>query len=217
VRGFPFARRRNSVEGFYYGPIPCCNCLVPCLTMESILRCLQVLVSFFRAWDRLVDLFSSAKNVEWRFREVVVPTEFDAISPTTALLWLCRNVAPEIVWAGVVGGVILGLVLVCVVGAISVYLGFSCCGRTGRVRGAESATRIVIAPLVEKPNQTTLTPVWRPRLLFPSVNQNALTDQECREYALAMRGALRAAHLSIQALLSEEPSSQDVSGVVELD
>ena len=149
----------------------------------------------------------------------MVPTEFDALSPTTALLWLYRNVAPEVVWAGVVGGAILCLVLVCMVGAISLYFGCSCCGITRGINIAATASRAVqIEPSVEEPpDQGAVTPVLLPRLLLPGTNLNALNDRERQEYAIAMRRALHEAHLSIRALMPQEPSSQDVSGVEEID
>ena len=69
----------------------------------------------------------------------MVPTEFDALSPTTALLWLYRNVAPEVVWAGLVGGAILCLVLVYMVGAITLYFGCSRCRITRGMNIAATA------------------------------------------------------------------------------
>ena len=95
----------------------------------------------------------------------------------------------------------------------------ACCavGRTRSQGAPESPSRVVTASHVEEPDPATLTPTWRPQLLLPGANRNALTDQERREYAMVMRRALQEVHLSIQVLMSQEPSSQDVSGVEEID
>ena len=63
-----------------------------------ILASLQGLVRLFSYWDSIVEWVLGPVGSDWRFGVVVPPTDFDAMSHTTALLWLYRNVSSELVW-----------------------------------------------------------------------------------------------------------------------
>ena len=184
--------------------------------MEILLWLMQWLVTLLRCWDNVITLILGVENRELHFGDITAPTEFDAVSPTAALLWLFRNLASEVVLAGFGGGVFLGLVAICACGITAVHLGFSCCGRARR----EVRTEAILEPgnpTIEEPDQAETPSFWSRRMLPPPNPRNALTDQERHAFAASVRRALQEAHLSLQALSSQEPASQEVSGVVEIE
>ena len=54
----------------------------------------------FILWDSVLGGLLGPGSQDWRFGTIVPPTEFDAISQTTALLWIYRNVASGCVFLG---------------------------------------------------------------------------------------------------------------------
>ena len=78
---------------------------------------LNLLAQFFRGWDWFLDCTLGSSSEGWRFGPIASSTEFDAISFTTALLWVCRNVESEVVLAGfVTSSVGLGVGMLIVLG-----------------------------------------------------------------------------------------------------
>ena len=91
---------------------------------------LNLLAQFFRGWDWFLDCILGSSSEGWRFGPVATPTELDALSFTTALLWVCRNVESEVVLAGFVTSLVgLGVGILVVLGVVlrrcqRIWLGF---------------------------------------------------------------------------------------------
>ena len=169
---------------------------------DILLVLLQGLMHMFQVWDSAVDLVLGPSGFEWRFGSIVPPTGFDAVSYTTALLWLYRNVASEIVLLSFVlcaATIVFSMLALTIVLVHVGWRWFHHLGESGDV--PESRT-----PGLRKKRRNGSGTVVSKRVITSRRRDSRMNEEQRR---LLMRAIQ-------QALVDEEASEEGISAITPL-